>query len=372
MADIISALTVYDVEIPALATHSHGIGDVSSIHSVIVEITTENGVIGWGEASPWPAFSGTTEACIGAIVQHFRPLLLGQDPMHQRSLMAKMSRAVVGVTEAKAAIETALLDIAGKITGQSVSEVLGGRCRNALPYSFSIANPRFDEDLALMDEFVDSGHRLFKVKTGFAGHDFDIMRLQAISERFGDRIDLRVDYNQGLRPDEAKRYLPDLNAFKLAFIEQPVAARHVNVIAGLRTLINAPLLVDESVFSLSDAAEVVEAAAADLISLKIMKHGGLRAALSIADFAMARGCGVYGGCMFETGIAHMAGVHLCAVLPELPFGCEFYMANHYLEEDILDTPFPAANGLITVPETPGLGIDVDRDRLLARTLQQWS
>ena len=116
-------------------------------------------------------------------------------------------------------------------------------------------------------------------------------------------------------------------------------------------------------FDPRDALVAAKMELADLFSLKIMKSGGIRRALEVAAIARAAGIGVYGGCMFETGIAHAAGTHLMAAIPDLELGCEFYMSTYYLQEDILAEPFPVRNGQVQVPTGPGLGVDVDRARL---------
>ena len=98
-----------------------------------------------------------------------------------------------------------------------------------------------------------------------------------------------------------------------------------------------------------------------------MKSGGIRRAQEIAAIAGAAGVGVYGGCMFETGLAHLAGAHLVATLPEIDLGREFYMPSYYAKDDILAESFPIRNGSVHIPEGLGLGIDVDRDKLAKYT-----
>lgn len=126
---------------------------------------------------------------------------------------------------------------------------------------------------------------------------------------------------------------------------------------------DTPLLADESVFNAREALTGAQMRIADLFSLKIMKSGGIRRAQEVAAIARAAGIGVYGGCMFETGVAHLAGTHLMASIPDLTLGCEFYMATYYLQEDILAEPFPVRDGRVIVPTQPGLGIDPDQERL---------
>ena len=359
----IEALRVHVVNIPAKAVHSHGSGDVAGIRSVILEVATDGGLTGWGEASPWPVFTGTVEGNAAALHVYLRPHLIGADPVQVEKHLKTADRIVVGCPEAKAALETALLDVVGQMTGLSIAELVGGRHRDTVPVSFSVANPDFDADLDDVARIHEDGVRLFKLKTGFAEPAFDRMRLERLRERYGDAVSLRIDYNQGLRATDAVRTLRDLEPFDPAFIEQPVKRHERAALAAITRAIDTPIMADESVFDPREALDGVERRLADVFSLKIMKSGGIRRALEVAAIARIGGIDVYGGCMFETGIAHAAGAQLMAALPELHLGCEFYMSTYYVREDVLAQPFPVRDGLVHVPAGPGLGVSVDPDRL---------
>ena len=359
----IAGLRVHVVKLPVRAVHAHGSGDVSAVHSVILEIATDSGLTGWGEASPWPVFTGTPEASAGALHVHLRPHLMGQDPVQVERHLTMADRAVVGCPEAKAALETALLDIVGQIAGLSVAELLGGHHRHAIPLSCTIANPDFESDLDDVRRLHADGVRILKLKTGVREHAFDRMRLDRLRGLYGDAMSLRVDYNQGLRAVDAIRTLRDLEAFRLDFIEQPVRGHERAALAAIARALDTPVMADESVFGPSDAMAGAAMRVADIFSLKIMKSGGLRRALEVAAIARTAGIDVYGGCMFETGIAHAAGAHLMAALPDLHLGCEFYMSTYYVREDILAEPFPVRDGMVHVPSGPGLGVAVDPGRL---------
>ena len=359
----IEALRVHVVNIPAKAVHSHGSGDIAGIRSVILEVATDGGLTGWGEASPWPVFTGTVEGNAAALHVYLRPHLIGADPVQVEKHLKTADRIVVGCPEAKAALETALLDVVGQMTGLSIAELVGGRHRDTVPVSFSVANPDFDADLDDVARIHEDGVRLFKLKTGFAEPAFDRMRLERLRERYGDAVSLRIDYNQGLRATDAIRTLRDLEPFDPAFIEQPVKRHERTALAAITRAIDTPIMADESVFDPREALDGVERRLADVFSLKIMKSGGIRRALEVAAIARIGGIDVYGGCMFETGIAHAAGAQLMAALPELHLGCEFYMSTYYVREDVLAEPFPVRDGLVHVPAGPGLGVSVDPDRL---------
>ena len=138
--------------------------------------------------------------------------------------------------------------------------------------------------------------------------------------------------------------------------------------AALSAALDTPILADESVFGPEDAVRAVCDRVADLFSVKIMKSGGPRRGLEVAAIGAAAGIACYGGDMFETGVAHLAGTHMIAAAPNISLGCEFYQARWYLMHDVLAQPFPIEDGQVVVPATTGLGIDVDADAVRAHAI----
>lgn len=356
-------MRVHVVSIPAKAVHAHGSGNVAGITSALLELKTNSGLTGWGEASPWPVFTGTVEAAAYALHVHLRPLVIGADPVQVECVMTAAERALVGHPEAKSALECALLDLTGQIAGLPIAELVGGRQRDTIPLSFSVANPDFERDREDIARLWSEGVRLFKLKTGFNDHAFDLMRLEALRDTYGDEVRLRVDYNQGLPAYDAIRRIRDLEAFCPDFVEQPVKMHERAALAAITRAVDVPIMADESVFSVQEALEGAANRIADIFSLKINKSGGIRRALEIAAIARAAGIDVYGGCMFETSIAHAAGTHLMAAVPNLVLGCEFYMSTYYAEADIARDPFPVDTGVVRVPDRPGLGTSPNPETL---------
>ncbi|MCC6469375.1 MAG: cycloisomerase [Alphaproteobacteria bacterium] len=360
----ITALTVYVTRIPVRIKRRHGSGDVEgSVKNAILKLETDAGITGWGDAAPWAVFTGTIEACTAALNVYLRPILVGADPTRIEELMGKADHAVVGHPEAKAAMEMALFDIVGQASGLPIAELLGGRCRDDIPLSFSVADPDFDRDMDTVKRLYGEGLRLFKMKTGFAGHAQDLTRMERFRKEIPADAELRIDYNQGMEAHDAIRQLRDVEAFKPTFIEQPVPGNQRAALAEITRALDTPVLADESVFTPTDALTVASQRMADLVSTKIMKHGGMLAGRKIAAICEAAGIACYGGDMFETGIAHLAGTHMIAATPNISLGCEFYQATYFLERDLLAEPFPAIKGRVVVPRTPGLGIKVDEDRV---------
>ena len=359
----IVGMDVWHLSVPVVSRRDHGIGSVAgACEIVLLRLTTDGGVVGWGEASPWSVFTGSAEASFAALDRYLRPLVVGSRLSDRAAIMAMAERAVAHCTEAKAALESALLDATGRATGLPVWALLGGLARDRIPLSVSIANPDFDADIALMERLVGDKVPLIKLKAGFADHAFDMMRLERIVRDFPG-FGLRVDFNQGLAPEEAEARVRDVASLRPEFIEQPVAAHHFGLMARLRDAIQIPLLADESVFGPEDMSRAMREGICDGVSIKIMKAGGLTRAQTVARMAAAAGLSAYGGDMFESGLAHLAGTHMIAATPEITLGCEFYQAQYYLEQDILGTPFVVDDGHVVVPTGAGLGALPDLDRI---------
>ncbi|MEM7269885.1 MAG: enolase C-terminal domain-like protein [Pseudomonadota bacterium] len=359
----IIAMDVWRLALPVVSRRDHGIGSVEGACEVVVlRLTSEGGAVGWGEASPWSVFTGTPEAAFAALDRYLRPHIVGRSVSDRAAIMDDALYGVAYCTDAKAALESALLDLEGRVLGRPVWALLGEKTRTAIPLSVSLANPNFEEDVALLHRLREDGVRIVKIKTGFADHAFDVMRLERLKTDFPE-FKVRIDFNQGLKLEEADHRVTELDALAPDFIEQPVRAHHFDAMARLRSQTQQPLLADESVFGPEDMSRAVREQIADGVSIKIMKSGGLSRARTVARMAVQNGLTAYGGDMFEAGLAHLAGAHMIAATPEITLGCEFYQATYYLEEDILAEPFPVANGEVVVPDDPGLGIVPDVGKL---------
>jgi len=148
---VIERIRLFLIESPIKMARLQGVGNVKgTVKRVLIEMTASDGIVGWGEAAPWEVFTGTAEGAFAALDIYLRPVIIGKPVRRIRALMAELDKALVGHMEAKAAIEMAMLDIVGKGAGLSVADLLGGRVRDRIPLSFSIADPDFAADLERM------------------------------------------------------------------------------------------------------------------------------------------------------------------------------------------------------------------------------
>jgi muconate cycloisomerase len=360
----IAGVKVWLLRTPIKMRRRHGVGDIEAVMpSVILRLSTDDGITGYGEASPWAVFTGTAEACASGIDVYLRPILMGADPFRAPAIMDRCEHALVGHWEAKAAVETALYDIMGKAIDQPITTLLGGRVRDTIPLSVSVADPDFEADLDWVRARAGEGINLFKVKTGFLPHAADLKRLERLRTELPATADIRIDYNQGLEPWDALAKVREMEQFHPTFIEQPVPRDQRHAMAAITAAIDTPIMADESVFTPEEAIEGVRLRIADLFAVKIMKAGGLVKAQAIAQIAEAAGIACYGGTMFEGGIANAAGAHLIGATRNISLGAEFYTARYVLTEDVLAEPLELREGATVVPTGPGLGVTVDEKKI---------
>jgi L-alanine-DL-glutamate epimerase-like enolase superfamily enzyme len=336
-------------------------GHVAESEYAIVLIDTDEGLRGIGEiATVWDR-RGISQA--DDVNRLLGPLLVGKDPLALNELCVAVYRALGrGSNPAKAGVDIALHDLAGKILGLPIYQLLGGKLRDRVKLSFSInmasAEAMADEAAGL----VDQGFQTLKLKAGL-DHNADLKALTTIRARIGDAITLRVDMNAGISsPKDAVRRIRDFDAFNLEFVEQPLKAHDIGGMAFVREHSSLPIMADESIWDSRDALEVVKAGAADLANIYVMEAGGIREARQAFAVLEAAGMSTMLGSMPEFGIGVAAQLHLAAVAPNLMATndlCGFL----YHERDIVHTSPIIQRGEIQIPTGPGLGVELDESLL---------
>lgn len=161
----ITGFDLWHLALPVTTRRDHGIGSVEGACEIVVlRLTAEGGETGFGEASPWVVFTGSVEATYAALDRYLRPILMGARVGDIAGIMARASRAVAHCTEAKAALDSALSDLAGRISGVPVWALLGGKCRDTIPLSVSLANPDWAQEQALRERITADGVGIVKLK----------------------------------------------------------------------------------------------------------------------------------------------------------------------------------------------------------------
>jgi muconate cycloisomerase len=330
---------------------------------VLVHTDTEH--VGLGEASCTPVWSGEDSTIAAhAIAQYLAPAVLDQDPRDIERLTLRLDGAIAANRFAKAAVEMALWDLAGKAAGIPVHQLLGGRVRDRVRTKFSVAARSPGEAADIATWAVEAGFTAMKVKVGL-DVDADVARVAAVRRAVGDGIWLGVDANGGWSRAAARRAVERLAALDVAFVEQPLATPDLVGMAELRRSATVPIVADEAVGTPRDALEVVQAGAADVLSIYAGMAGGIGGGRRIAAIAETAGLGWTIGSNLELGIGLAAHLHLACAAPGLAddvVPCDI-ISTFYYEADLLAEPLAIEAGWASAPDGPGLGVALDPDVL---------
>jgi muconate cycloisomerase len=362
----VEAITSTIVDVPTVRRHKLSQTSVTAQSYVIVELRLGNGVVGIGEAATLggPRWSEESVEAIKANIDgYLAPSLLGLSAEQFTIAGTQMDAAAKRNNAAKAAIETALFDAVGKTLGVPVALLLGGVARDRFPVLWTLASGDVEQEIAEAEAKLTARlHDTFKVKIGAQIPEADIARLRRLAAALEGRARLIVDANQAWDETTAMRFLPALAEMGVRLVEQPLPAWNIAGMARARARSDVALMADECVFTSHDMMAVAQAAAADVVSLKLVKHGGLLNLHKVAAVAEAAGIGLYGGCLLESSIGAAAHLHAFAGLRALDWGCEHF-GPQILTDDLVQQPLHFADSHVHLPTGPGLGLVLDHDKL---------
>src|SRR6266567_349394 len=376
----IAAIELHHVALPTRREHKWtGLTEPIGGY-VLVKMIDAAGARGWGEApalKDWGGefgryFGESFGTTIEVITRHLAPAVRGCVPGEIVELHARMDHAIKGYPYAKAAVEFAAYDLAGKQCGLPVHRLLGGAIRRRIPVTHSIGLIGFSEAEHEVAQVVAEGIRTIKIKVG-VDPDRDVEMVRRVRDTVGPGIALCVDANQGYRtPGEAIRTYRRMERFELIYFEQPVEG--IERLAEVARAIDAPVMADESAWNAHDVIEIIEKRAAQIVSIYTTKPGGLYRAMEAAAVARAGGiiCNVNGS--VETGIGNLANLQLAAAAPAAVLSCvvpistpaemqSARLAGIYYKDDLIVEPMRFVDGAIELPTGSGLGIAADEAKI---------
>ena len=243
------------------------------------------------------------------------------------------------------------------------SVLLGGAVRDRFPVFWTLASGDAAQEVEEAKEKIALREfNRFKIKLGFSSVKNDIERITAIRKALGDDTLLIVDVNQGWNESKCIRWIPALTELGVALIEQPLPADELDGMARIAMRSDIPIMLDESVFTNQQAARSGATGAGTVLSLKLVKSGGLFELKRIAGTAAAHGISLYGGCLLESSIGAAAHLSVFATLPSLEWGTEHF-APRILVEDLAETSLRFEDFEIVLPNIPGIGATPDLDKI---------
>jgi muconate cycloisomerase len=362
----VQAISSTIVDVPTVRRHKLSNTSVSAQSYVIVELRLENGVVGIGEAATLggPRWSEeSVEGIKSTIDTYLAPAVLGQPAGAFAAAGTRMDAAARRNTAAKAAVETALFDAVGKTLGLPAAQLLGGSVRSSVPVLWTLASGDPAQEIEEAERKLAARlHDTFKVKIGAQGPDADMARLRRLAAALAGRARLIVDANQAWDETTSIRCMPVLAELGICLVEQPVAAWNLEGMARVRSRSMVPIMADECVFSTHEMLAVARAGAADVVSLKLVKHGGLLGLHKVAAIAEAAGISLYGGCLLESSVGAAAHLQAFAGLRTLEWGCEHF-GPQILTDDLVTEPLRFADFHVHMPMGAGIGVTLDIDKV---------
>ncbi|MBV9240138.1 MAG: hypothetical protein JOZ94_30240 [Xanthobacteraceae bacterium] len=335
---------------------------IARADNVLVRIEADDGLTGWGEAASAPTMTGETLASMVAAVQYLAPVLIGREFGDIAGARAVMEARMYGNNGAKAAIEIALHDLAGRTTGRPVHALLGNKHRSRLPILGVIGGGDFDGDLADAAAKKAKGFTAFKIKVGVDGPEKDAARTRAICEVLGPDCLISADANQGFAIDQAIAFVRAVADAGLDFLEQPVAGHDLAGMTAVAAATPIAIGADEGIHSADDIARHHAQGAARGVSLKSIKLGGIAGMLDGARLADDLSMHVNVSCKTgESSIGCAAALHVAAVMPNVAWGLT--LTHTGVAEDVTQTPLPVSLGFADLLDAPGLGITVDEEKV---------
>lgn len=354
-------MKIKEIEIRAIDLPLHepfiiSYASYDTMPSIIVKLTTDTGHVGYGESVADEHVTGESWESTFAVLKHtLAPKLIGMDPAQMEKIHERMDAEIYGVPSAKAALDIACYDAVGKALGIPVYDLLGGRYHDEFPIThvLSIGTPEHMADEA--EQRVKEGYRSLKMKVGTNVLE-DVKRIQAVRERVGESIAIRIDVNQGwVNSSATLQALQKLKDCSLDWLEQPVKADDIDAMVEIKSKTSVPVMIDEGLRGIREMREIIAKRAADKVNIKLMKCGGIYPAMKLAHMAEMAGIECQVGSMVESSVGSAAGFHV-AFSKKIMTSVELTGPLKF-SEDIgnlkYDVPF------IRLTEKPGLGVDVD-------------
>ncbi|WP_298147935.1 muconate/chloromuconate family cycloisomerase [uncultured Acinetobacter sp.] len=354
------------VSIPTIRPHKMAVATMHTQTLVLVKITADDGLVGWGEATTIGGLGygeESPESIKTNIDNYFAPLMKSLPSASLAHILLAIKTNIQGNRFAKCAIQTALLDIHAQRLGLPLSEVLGGRLRDSVPVLWVLASGDTDKDIAEAQQMIAAKrHNVFKLKIGSRTVEDDVEHVLAIKQALGANISIRVDVNQAWTELEANKGIDLLQKGGVDLIEQPCTVYNDDAMARLTRKFDIAIMADESLKGPESAYTLAKRNAASVFAVKIAQSGGLLESCEVGNLAKLAGIDLYGGTMLEGPVGTIASAHVFSTFENLAYGTELF-GPLLLTEQILKTPLQYENFELTIPSTPGLGIELDESKI---------
>lgn len=336
-------------------------GHVGATGNVVVKLTSEDGIVGWGEGVEAPALTFHRQADIVNDLEDLRDMVVGADGEDIVGVFERLETRAPAASTARGALDIALHDLVGRHRGVPVHELIGGANRDSIPALTLVGSGDADADAAKLTERAEAGFSWFKVKLGMATAAVEWGTMRVAIDLAGPEGVVCGDANEAWDETTASEFLAGLEGMAVRFVEQPVSRDDPNVLLRVADRSPVAICADESAGSLADVAALAGTSIGG-VSLKLIKHGGITGVMRGATICEQGGLQVnLAGKVIESSISAAANLHCAAAMAKVSYGCS--PANQGVVADVTETPVLVENGVFRVPGGPGLGIEVDEARI---------
>jgi len=357
------------VTIPYKNPYRMAPGETRHKKQIVILVGTDEGITGIGETGVTLVERGgeTQEAIYITLKKYFTPLIMGMDPFEIGRIIQKLedfNQGRTGFLCAKAAVDTALYDIMGKATNQPVAKLLGGIYHKTFKVSRSLGvkPPKEMAEDAL--KLISAGYAMLTVKAGFGDPKEDVERVAAVRDAVGPNFPIEVDVNGAYTVEVAIPTLRKMERYGIEAVEQPVAWWDIKGLRDVRIALDTPITADESAWTPQDVVNLAKMDAVDTICLKPIKNGGMFLSRRMAEIADAAGMGVLMGSKHPLSPGTAAIIHFSAAIPAMHPILGYGSPMERLVDDICDPPIMMAkDGTVSLPEGPGLGVNLSQEKL---------
>lgn len=366
-------LELLPVSIPYRATYVVALGKIQNCESLIVKLHTDEGVVGVGEGHSILVDRGgeSVESMMVAISKYLGPRLIGEDPFDIERIMHKLEEGFYGryvFPYSKSAIDGALYDLVGKALDVPAYKLLGGayRRRYSVGRSLPLEAPEKMADRAL--ELKEAGYKAVTVKGGF-GDVADVEALAAVRKAVGDDFPVDVDANQAYSASTCMPLLKRLEQFNPTAFEQPLPWWDLDGMAEVARVIDTPIIAHESLMTIVDCLNIIKKRAADVLCLQLVRNMGFYWTKKLVALAEAAGMPCTLGSSHPLGIGAAAMAHLVASTSAICEPIGYGSPLERLTDDVLAEPLDFHDGVVTVPPGPGLGVNLDEEKMKKYSIQ---
>jgi len=369
----ITDIDLYTVDVPVKPLIEGGISPYAQFHDKVgrkaairslFKVKTDEGIVGWGEMTPF-----ISHKVMEVLLEEFiKPRVIGMDPFDIKKIAKKFEPKYTPHLNTKGfmpGIEVACWDIMGKALNKPIYKLLGGKVRDTISVAYCLGLLGIEETKEKIQQIKSQGFQTLKTKAGL-DLNFDVQRTKAIREAGGPDFEIRIDMNQGCDIIQALRYIKQIEKFDLQYIEQPIRINDFDNLKRLRLSTNTPIGIDEDCCLAHNLFSAIKEGCIDVGIIDYERLGGISELVRLANIAEEANIPLVHHCSFDLGIKLAAILHVTSTLHSFRYAMDSTYFAH--EKDILKERIKVEEGHYIIPEGPGLGVEVDEEKIKDLTL----